>query len=79
MVLDERHGSFGQVIDVVIENNEVDEAFATLGKKGTRSTRSASIAPGDDGATVWFSDDLVFNTPIDPASIRCWLYGPHGV
>ena len=75
--VDERLGSFTSIEDVVIENNGVDKTDAAANKTGTRATLSAPLSAGATGATLYFTKYLMFTTPIDPSSIRCWLYGPH--
>lgn len=75
-VLDEEAGKFTSVVDTVIENNEVDSLDLAAGKAGTRATKSAVLKAGAISADIYFDKDLIFNTPIDHASVRCWLYGP---
>jgi len=78
ITLDETEGNFfGSIIDTVIENNQVDKADRDAGKKSARATKSAVIHGGAKDAQIYYSDHLVFNTPIDLASVRCWLSGTH--
>ena len=63
--------------DVVVESNQVDATDAAANKTGTRATLSAQLPAGASEATLDFSRYLMFRTPIDAASVRCWLYGPH--
>jgi len=77
LIIDERHGRFTTVVDTVIESNEVDATDAGVGKVGSRATLSAKLAAGDTATTLWFAKYLAFNVTIDPASVQCWLHGPH--
>jgi len=77
ITLDETLGSFGSIIDTVIENNEVDVTDAAVGKKSSRATKSVVLGEGSRDTLIYFVDDLVFNSRIDEASVRCWLYGVH--
>lgn len=77
ITLDETEGNFGSVVDTVIENNQVDATDMAAGKKSARATKSAVMHAGSKETQIYYSDDLVFNTAIDPASVRCWLSGTH--
>ena len=37
----------------------------------------APLWAGAQSDVMYFADHLVFTTRIDPASVRCWLYGSH--
>ena len=76
--VDERQGTFKSVTDVVVEGNEVDATDAAANKTSTRATKSAPLANGSSQVAIDFGPHLLFKRlPIDPPSIRCWLYGPH--
>ena len=79
ILLDERNGNaFSSLEDVVVESNIVGAADEkAAGKRGTRATLSAPLAPGASTAHLWFGKYLLFNVSIDAASIRCALNGPH--
>jgi len=74
MVLDERLGNFGALVDTLIENNEV---VSSEQKRGSRATKSVTINAGKAHAVMYFDKDLLFDVPIEEASVRCWLYGTH--
>ena len=65
IILDERHGNFASVTDVVVENNQVDATDAAQGKRSTRATMSTSLWVGATTGVLYFADHLIFTTPID--------------
>jgi len=77
ITLDETEGHFGSIVDTVIENNQVGKVDMAAGKKSARATKSQVMLAGAKEAEIYYSDHLVFNTAIDPASVQCWLSGTH--
>ena len=56
--------------------SQVDATDAAANKTSTRATKSAPLGAGDRSASIDFAPHLLFpRLPIDPASVRCWLYG----
>lgn len=77
-IVDERGGTFASVTDVVVENNQVDATDAKVRQASTRATKSAPLHAGDSSALIYYNDSILFpSVPLDTASLRCWLYGPH--
>ena len=73
-VLDESAGSFVNVTDTVVENNQVGPSVIKIhGKQSTRATIRATVPPGSRTQMLDFTEALIFGSEVGVYEAECWL------